>query len=136
MAEKIQLRRGTLAQAVALNNVILDAGEPGYFTDLKCFVTGDGITLVQNLPRIFLGAQAIQNWIMIVGQSGGGATKLDGVATAEGAVAVGTKVEINDADGSRWRLDVGTGADVNVADKKVVPVDYSPGTPVVWTRYA
>jgi len=90
------------------------------------------LTTVQSL------AAFIQNLIAITGQTGGGATNIDGISTTTGSTpaVAGWKIEINDADSSRWRLDVGTGSDVNVANQKVVPVDYNAGAPLVWTRYA
>lgn len=83
-------------------------------------------------------AQFVQNLIDITGQTGGGNTNVDGISTTTGATpaAAGWKIELNDADSSRWRLDVGTGADVNVAGAKVIPVDYNAAIPLVWTRYS
>lgn len=46
---------------------------------------------------------------------------------------VGWIVRINDGTGSLWRLDSGTGTDSNIANFKVIPADYSSGTPLVWT---
>lgn len=81
-------------------------------------------------------ASFVQNRPGITGQTGGGATNLDGIVTASGSTPAfpGWRIEIN--DGSRWRLDLGTGSDVNVANQKVVPADYNPLRPLVWTRYA
>ena len=90
------------------------------------------------LSQVASMALFVQNLIAVTGQTGGGSTKIDGIPTASGSTPAvsGWKIEINDVDASRWRLDVGTGTDVNVANEKVVPVDYNSSIPLVWTRYA
>lgn len=49
MAQKIQLRRDTLAAFVAAN-VILSNGEPAYTNDTKTYRIGDGVTAFADLP--------------------------------------------------------------------------------------
>jgi len=52
MADKIKLRRDTLANWEAVNP-ILDEGEPGFISDTNELVVGDGVTGFSDLKRFF-----------------------------------------------------------------------------------
>jgi len=54
MADKIKLRRDTLANWEAVNP-ILDEGEPGVITDSNALVIGDGVTAFNDLPYLSPG---------------------------------------------------------------------------------
>jgi hypothetical protein len=74
-----------------------------------------------------------QNFFNITGFTGGGATNLDGIPTANAAAQVNWSVRLGDTYNSVWWLKAGTpGA---LASERVVPLDADPATnPVYWQR--
>jgi hypothetical protein len=55
---RVRLRRGLSAEW-ALDNPILESGEPGYELDTRRFRIGDGVTRFTDLPFFSLGSEAI-----------------------------------------------------------------------------
>jgi hypothetical protein len=73
-----------------------------------------------------------QNLFSITGQTGGGATNLDGMATAGGLVQANYCIRLGDAPYSLWRAMVGSpGAVTNLI---VYPLDRSVSNLIYWQR--